>query len=157
MMAAGAAWGIYTLRGRRSTDPIGDTAANFLRSAPFASAASLAVAGWAHVAGAPAGARITPRGIALATASGVLASGAGYAAWFAALRGLKALQAAALQLTVPLIAAAGGILFLAERISSRLIVSAALILGGVALALGGRAAKTRVLSRSSQAGSSLID
>lgn len=143
MAAAGAAWGIYSLRGRRSTDPIGDTAANFVRSAPFALGAGLAL--WlASRAGASVlPMRITPHGLLLAGASGVLASGAGYVAWFAALRNLKALQAAALQLTVPVIAAAGGILLLSEALSPRLLLSAALILGGVALALRGRSVRAR--------------
>lgn len=159
MAAAGAAWGVYTLRGRRSTDPIGDTAANFLRAAPFAIAASLMFAAVAHTAipSALPGARITGSGLLLAAGSGTLASGAGYASWFAALRKLKALQAAALQLTVPLIAAAGGILFLAERISPRLVISAGLIVGGVALALSGRAARTRVAIRRSGRAKPLID
>lgn len=157
MGAAGAAWGIYTLRGRRSTDPIGDTAANFLRSAPFAIAATLALAAAERAGGSVPGPRITAPGLALAAASGILASGAGYASWFAALRTLKALQAAALQLTVPVIAAIGGILFLAERITQHLLVSAALILGGVTLALGGRAARTRVAPRSTETTRPLIN
>jgi drug/metabolite transporter (DMT)-like permease len=142
MAAAGAAWGIYTLRGRRSTDPIGDTAANFLRSASFAIAATLALAGAERAGGPVPGPRITAPGLALAAASGILASGAGYASWFAALRTLKALQAAALQLTVPVIAALGGILFLSERITQHLLVSAALILGGAAFAFRGRTVRT---------------
>lgn len=149
MAAAGAAWGIYTLRGRRSQDAIGDTAANFVRSVPLAIAALALLWALARAAGRPVESRVTAGGLLLAIASGVLASGAGYAAWFAALRSLRALQAAALQLTVPVIAAAGGILLLSERISTRLVVSAALILGGVAMAVGGRAARTRVASRSS--------
>jgi drug/metabolite transporter (DMT)-like permease len=150
MAAAGAAWGIYTLRGRRSQDAIGDTAANFVRSVPLAIAAGALLWALARAAGRAVTPHVSTAGLLLATASGVLASGAGYAAWFAALRGLRALQAAALQLTVPVIAAAGGILFLSERISMRLVVSAALILGGVGMALGGRAARTRVVSRSSR-------
>jgi drug/metabolite transporter (DMT)-like permease len=135
MALAGIAWGLYSLRGRRSTDPIGDTAANFIRSLPFAAAASAASTLYSpHISG---------RGALLAASSGILASGLGYTAWFAALRKLRALQAAALQLTVPVIAAAGGILLLSERVSLRLLVSAALILGGVGLALAGRASRAR--------------
>ncbi|HEU4765034.1 MAG TPA: EamA family transporter, partial [Candidatus Eisenbacteria bacterium] len=129
-------------------DAIGDTAANFVRSVPLAIAAGALLWVLARAAGRAATPHVSSAGLLLATGSGVLASGAGYAAWFAALRSLRALQAAALQLTVPVIAAAGGILFLSERISMRLVVSAALILGGVGMALGGRAARTRVVSRS---------
>jgi drug/metabolite transporter (DMT)-like permease len=138
MAIAGVAWGVYSLRGRSSTDPIGDTAANFLRSVPFAmivgAAAGLGTGGAVHC---------TTRGGLLAVCSGVLASGLGYVSWFAALRKLRALQAAALQLTVPVIAAVGGVLLLAERPSLRLIVSAALILSGVGLALLRRASRVR--------------
>jgi drug/metabolite transporter (DMT)-like permease len=137
MAVAGVAWGIYSLRGRSSTDPIGDTAANFLRAVPFALAAS------AGSAAAFGSAHLSTQGLLLAVGSGVLASGVGYVAWFAALRHLKALQAAALQLTVPVIAAAGGILLLSERISMRLVLSALLILGGVGLAVGGRVVRVR--------------
>lgn len=141
MAVAGIAWGLYSLRGRRSTDPIGETAINFTRSVPFA-LLGLALA-------APLGAiHLTQRGVALACASGVLASGAGYAAWFAALPTLKALRAAALQLTVPVIAAVAGVLLLGERATPRLVVSTALILGGVGLALGGRAIRARAAARS---------
>ena len=141
MAVAGVAWGIYSLRGRSSTDPIGDTAANFLRAVPFALAAS------AGSAAAFGSAHFSTGGLLLAVGSGVLASGVGYVAWFAALRHLKALQAAALQLTVPVIAAAGGILLLSERISMRLVLSALLILGGVGLAVGGRAVRARAGSQ----------
>lgn len=140
MAVAGVAWGVYSLRGRRSTAPIRDTAANFLRAAPLAVLA-LAAAAPLHTA------RATRTGLLLACASGVLASGAGYAAWFAALPRLKALQAAALQLTVPVIAAIGGALLLGEHVTSRLVVSSALILGGVGLALGGRAIRARAAAR----------
>ena len=153
MASAGIAWGLYSLRGRRSSDPIRDTAANFTRSAPLAlaalgAAAALGSLGGAAVPGARPGAiHITQRGLLLACASGVLASGAGYAAWFAALPTLKALRAAALQLTVPVIAAAAGIILLGERLTPRLVASTALILGGVGLALGGRAIRARATAR----------
>jgi drug/metabolite transporter (DMT)-like permease len=80
-------------------------------------------------------------------ASGALASGLGYTVWFAALRGLTAIRAATVQLTVPVLAATGGVLFLQESVTVRLVVAAALILGGVGLALAGRA-QTRVSSSS---------
>ena len=149
MALAGAAWGIYSLRGRRSTDPIRDTAANFVRTMPFAVVAGTAGAAFAGVH--PSG-----RGLLLAAGSGVVASAAGYAAWFAALRKLKTLHAAALQLTVPVIAAAGGIAFLAEPITARLIVSAGLILGGVCFALSGRALRARTIPEMQKKTASVI-
>ena len=140
MALAGGAWGLYSLRGRRSTDAVGDTAANFARSAPLALAALAAAA--------PLGSlHVSAHGLLLASASGILASGAGYAAWFAALPRLGALPAAALQLTVPVIAALGGVAFLGERATPRLVLSAALILGGVGLAIGGRALRARNAAR----------
>lgn len=140
MAVAGCAWGLYSLRGRRSTDALGDTASNFARSAPLALAAL--------AASAPLGSlHLSTRGLLLASASGILASGAGYAAWFAALPKLGALPAAALQLTVPVIAAVGGAAFLGERATPRLVLSASLILGGVGLAIGGRALRARATAR----------
>ena len=87
------------------------------------------------------GAHVSPRGIALASASGALASGLGYTIWFAALRGLTAIRASTVQLTVPVLAAAAGVLLLQESVTFRLVLSAALVLGGVGLALAGRAHK----------------
>jgi drug/metabolite transporter (DMT)-like permease len=140
MALAGGAWGLYSLRGRRSTDAIGDTASNFARSAPLALAALAAAA--------PLGSlHLSTSGLLLASASGILASGAGYAAWFAALPKLGALPAAALQLTVPVIAAVGGVAFLGERATPRLVLSAGLILGGVGLAIAGRALRARNAAR----------
>ena len=140
MALAGLAWGLYSLRGRRSTDPVGDTASNFARSAPMALLA-FAVA-------APIGQlHLSTRGLLLASASGILASGAGYAAWFAALPKLNSLQAAALQLTVPLIAAVGGIVLLGEEPTRRLVLSSLFILGGVGLAIAGRAIRARNVAR----------
>ena len=150
MAIAGVAWGLYSLRGRRSSDPIGDTARNFVRSVPFAALTS----GLALIL-APAGTHASPHGLLLGASSGALASGLGYAAWYAALPRLRAIGAAVLQLTVPVITAAGGILLLSERVSLRLALSAALILGGVGIALAGRAARNRLKvpgSRGSMAG-----
>jgi drug/metabolite transporter (DMT)-like permease len=130
MAAAGVSWGIYSLRGRGSADPLGDTTLNFVWAIPLALLVSLVAIRGSH---------ISDRGIALAMASGALASGLGYTVWFAALRGLTAIRAATVQLTVPVLAAAGGVLFLQESVTVRLVVSAALILGGVGLALAGRA------------------
>jgi len=131
MAIAGIAWGFYSLRGRGSKDPIGVTTVNFVRSVPFAllvGAVALAV----HKA------HMAPRGVWLAVASGAIASGLGYVSWYAALRHLTAIRAAALQFTVPIIAAIGGFLLLSEPLTKRLIISALPILLGVGLAVGAR-------------------
>jgi drug/metabolite transporter (DMT)-like permease len=131
MLGAGAAWGVYSLRGRGSADAVGLNAASFARAVPLALAASA-------VAALLGGARVSPLGVSLALASGALASGLGYAVWYAALRGLTAARAAIVQLSVPPLAAAGGVLLLGERLSARLLVASVLILGGIALAVLGR-------------------
>jgi drug/metabolite transporter (DMT)-like permease len=133
MIAAGAAWGAYTVRGRRSVAPVTATAGNFLRSAPLAAAVSaIAALGGGTV-------EATATGAALALASGVLASGFGYVCWYAALPHLRGVRAATVQLVVPVLGAAGGILLLGESLSRRLVVAAVLILGGVGVALARRA------------------
>ncbi len=126
MIVAGVAWGIYSLRGRRVAHPVAATAGNFLRALPFTLLVSLA---FLHQAD------ISPGGAILAVVSGALTSGVGYVIWYAALRGLTATRAAAAQLATPALAALGGVLFLGEPVTLRLIVAGALILGGVALAL----------------------
>jgi drug/metabolite transporter (DMT)-like permease len=125
MAIAGISWGFYSLRGRGAGSPLADTTANFVRAVPLALGISLAMAGRFHV---------SREGALLAVASGALASGVGYVVWYAALRGLTATRAATVQLSVPVLAAAGGLLFLSERLSLRLVASAIMILGGVALA-----------------------
>jgi drug/metabolite transporter (DMT)-like permease len=125
MLGAGVAWGIYSLRGRGSTNPLRDTAGNFIRAVPGALAMSVLY--WKH-------ASIDSKGILLAVLSGSLASGVGYAVWYTALPRLKAIAAANLQLTVPLIASVGGIMLFGEPLTTRLVAAAVLLLGGVALA-----------------------
>jgi len=129
MSAAGIAWGIYSLRGRRVGDPLGATAANFARAVPFAAVVSL---------GALSGLEITLAGVWLAVASGAVASGMGYVVWYAALQGLTTTRAAIVQLSVPVLSAIGGVLFLSEAVTYRLVVSSIVILGGIALAIWGR-------------------
>lgn len=129
MVAAGAAWGLYSLRGRGSPDPLGDTARNFLCAVPLALVVSAASISHAHA---------SSQGFVLATVSGAVSSGLGYVIWYAALRGLTATRAATVQLAVPVIAAVGGIVFLHESLTARLVIAATLILGGVGLALAGR-------------------
>jgi len=125
MLAAGVAWGVYSLRGRGRRDPLGTTAGNFLRTLPLA-AALLALA-WNR-------AHFDTRGLLAALASGALASGVGYALWYAALPSLRASTAGIVQLSVPVIAALGGIVLLAEPVGWRFALAAALTLGGIALA-----------------------
>ncbi|HEV2881478.1 MAG TPA: DMT family transporter [Pyrinomonadaceae bacterium] len=131
MAVAGVSWGLYSLRGRGATDPLADTTSNFLLALPLAFTVNLiTMRGGAHV---------STTGVLLAVLSGALASGVGYVVWYAALRGLTATRAATVQLPVPVLAAVGGVLFMSESVSLRLLLAAALILGGVALALFGRA------------------
>ena len=130
MVVAGAAWGIYSLLGRGAPDPMAATAGNFLRAAPWAIAASLVTFASAHA---------DRRGALLAILSGAVTSGLGYVAWYAALPGLGAMRAATAQLAVPAIAALGGAILLGEPLTARVVSAAALVLGGVALALRNRA------------------
>jgi drug/metabolite transporter (DMT)-like permease len=129
MLAAGVAWGIYSLRGRGAGDPTRVTAGNFQRAMLFAAALSLLTL---------SGARLDPAGAAYAVASGAIASGMGYALWYSVLPALKATNAATVQLSVPAIAALGGIVFLGEPLTLRIAVAAAAILGGIALVLFNR-------------------
>jgi drug/metabolite transporter (DMT)-like permease len=126
MLCAGIAWGVYSLRGRGATDPIVTTGANFVRTLPLTAMLSISSLSAVHA---------SPSGIGLAVASGALASGVGYSLWYAALPLLSGTQAAAIQLAVPIVAAAGAVLFLGEQITLRLIGSALAILCGVWLAI----------------------
>jgi drug/metabolite transporter (DMT)-like permease len=126
MLLAGVAWGDYSLRGRGATNPLGATARNFLRALPFALVSSAAT--WR-------GASWDARGLLYAALSGAVASGVGYALWYAALPAMRATTAATVQLSVPVIAAAAGVLLLGEPLTLRLAVASAAILGGIALVL----------------------
>lgn len=132
MLAAGVAWGVYSLRGRGAADPVGTNAANFLASLPFAALALLVAP-----AVAPGSLELRPRGVALAVVSGAITSGVGYAVWYRALRGLAATQAAIVQLAVVPLTALGGVALLGERLTPRLVASGVAILGGVLLAVTG--------------------
>jgi drug/metabolite transporter (DMT)-like permease len=131
MLGAGVAWGVYSLLGRRDEDAVAANAASFVRAVPLALAACALAAfrGALHLGVA---------GVLLALASGALTSGLGYASWYAALRGLTATRAAIVQLSVPPLAALGGVLALGESFSTRLALASLLILGGIALAVTGR-------------------
>ncbi|WP_421759296.1 DMT family transporter [Devosia sp.] len=126
MLISGLCWAAYTLLGRGSRTPLRDTAGNFTRSMPLA--LLLIVGGLLTHA-------LSPAALAYAAASGAIASGLGYAIWYAALPGLTRTRSAIVQLTVPAIAATGGVLFIAEPLSPRLLIASAAILGGVAIAL----------------------
>lgn len=129
MALAGMAWAGYTLLGRGSNAPLADTSFNFLRTVPMAVLLGVATLDQWFA---------TPQGLLLAALSGGLASGVGYSIWYRVLRHLSATQAGVLQLLVPVIAAIGGVIFVAEPLTMRLIISAALILGGIYLVINGR-------------------
>ena len=122
MAIAGIAWGIYTLNGRKSKNPLMDTAYNFIRTIPFL--IILLIISISQV-------NYSTEGIWLAIISGGVTSGIGYTIWYMALGGLSATQAAVVQLLVPVIAAFGGVIFIAEKITFRLTMASFLILGGI--------------------------
>ena len=126
MLASGVAWGIYSLRGRGAGDPLRVTAGNFLRSVPIAVTLSLLMYQRTSM---------DSTGFCYAVASGALTSGIGYPIWYTVLPALKAAKAATVQLSVPVIAALGGIVFLGEPITLRLLLSSVAILGGIALVI----------------------
>lgn len=126
MTLAGIAWGIYSLRGRGVGDPLGATAGNFLRAAPLALVA--------FVVATPMRS-LDPVGVAWALASGGIASGLGYAIWYAVLPSLRATIAATVQLAVPPLAAALAVLLLAEPATLRLAFASAAVLGGIAVVI----------------------
>lgn len=130
MLGAGVAWGVYSLRGKGAGDPTGVTAGNFLRAAPMA-----VVLGLLLLSSTEMRAAVDTAGSYYALASGALTSGIGYAIWYTALPALKATQAATVQLSVPVIAALGGIVFLGEALTLRLILASIAILGGIALVI----------------------
>lgn len=132
MAVAGMAWGAYSLLGRGASDPLAATTMNFLYIAPLVAIVSVFSLADAH---------ISTTGIALAIASGAIASGCGYVIWYAALKGLTAARAATVQLSVPVIAAIGAVLFLSEAITPRLVLASVATLGGVAIVLLQRAAR----------------
>jgi len=127
MAVAGACWGVYSLRGRRSRDPLVGTAHNFMRAVPIGVA--VLAWQWAHVF-------VTPMGLLLAVTSGAITSGLGYALWYAALPHLTAWRAAVVQLMTPVLTTAAAVVMLGESMSWRLAIAGGLIVGGVVLSLG---------------------
>ncbi len=126
MAVAGVSWGIYSIRGRRSGPPLQATARNFAASLPLALCASLVSLASVH---------LSARGLLLAVLSGGVTSGLGYVAWYAALPSLSPTRASIVQLAVPPLASVFGVLLLGEVLSPRLLMSAPMILGGIAIAV----------------------
>jgi drug/metabolite transporter (DMT)-like permease len=126
MTVAGVAWGFYSMSGRKAASALSTTAGNFARTLPF-----LLLLFPLFLRNH----QLSTRGLWLAVISGTVTSGLGYTIWYLALRGLSGTQAAVVQLFVPVLAALAGVLFLAEIFSIRLIGSAVLILGGIALVI----------------------
>ena len=126
MALAGVAWGLYTLRGRGTGDPLVRTTGNFARAVPLVVLVSLL---------ASAHARVESKGALLAVLSGAISSALGYVAWYAALKHMSTTRASILQLLVPVLAALAGVLVLSEPFGLRLGLATALVLGGVGLTL----------------------
>jgi len=126
MLGAGIAWGIYSLRGKGAGDPLRATAGNFLRAAPLAALLSVVML---------RAVSFDRAGVGYAIASGAFASGIGYAIWYTVLPALKASGAATVQLSVPVLAAAGGIIFLGEQLTLRFAFASIAVLGGIALVI----------------------
>jgi len=129
MTVAGIAWGFYTLKGRGSKNPLMDTAYNFIRTIPFI--LILAISTIDNI-------NYSSEGIVLAVISGGITSGIGYTIWYVALGGISSTQAAVLQLSVPVIAALGGVVFASESITFRFTISAAMVLGGILVVVLGK-------------------
>jgi drug/metabolite transporter (DMT)-like permease len=126
MLIAGISWGIYSLRGRGEKHPVAVTTGNFLRAVPFAVLLIVSARPWT---------KLDLAGTFYAILSGAITSGLGYVIWYRALPGLKATSAATVQLSVPVLAATGGILLLGERLTSRYVIASLAVLGGIALVL----------------------
>jgi drug/metabolite transporter (DMT)-like permease len=126
MLGAGVAWGIYSLRGKGASDPTRVTAGNFLRTVPITLTLSLLMLN--HI-------KLDQIGVGYAVMSGALASGLGYALWYSVLPALKTTHAATVQLSVPVLATLGGLVFLGEALNGRMVMASITILGGIALVI----------------------
>jgi drug/metabolite transporter (DMT)-like permease len=124
MLAGGIAWGIYSVRGKGEKNPASATTGNFVRAVPFAAALGIISIMWAH---------FDLAGVTFGIISGAITSGLGYVIWYSVLPDLKAVSAAIVQLSVPVLAASGGILLLAEPITMRYVLASLAVLGGIAL------------------------
>ena len=134
MLLAGIAWGAYSLLGRKLGNPSAATAGNFIFALPFTLALSVLMTGSMN---------LDTRGVGLAVASGALASGVGYSIWYAVLPSLTATLAATVQLSVPVIAMLGGVLFLGETLTPRLVVGSLSILSGIAMVIACRSRQVK--------------
>lgn len=122
MVLSGLAWAVYTVLGQGAQSALRVTAYNFLRTIPMV--VLLLVMLFGELA-------ISSQGVYFAIASGALTSGLGYAVWYAALKGLTTIQAAVSMVSVPVIAAIGGLIFAGELITLRLAVASVIVLGGI--------------------------
>jgi len=129
MAGAGISWGVYSIKGKGVQCPLAETKNNFVRSLAFAGILLLGIC--LHR-------QITQFGFYLALISGVLASGVGYALWYGVVLQIKTTQAGVVQLLVPVLATLGGVLFLGEQVTPRIMVSTIIILGGVCISLTGQ-------------------
>jgi drug/metabolite transporter (DMT)-like permease len=123
MLGAGVSWGIYSLRGKGEQNPASATTGNFIRAAPFAVALSIIFLMQTH---------LDLAGVTFGIISGAITSGLGYVIWYSVLPDLKAASAAIVQLSVPVLAATGGILLLGEPITLRYVLASVAVLGGIA-------------------------
>lgn len=123
MVLSGAAWGVFSLRGRGSTDPLGDMAISFILCAPIAVALMVLGAGW------------SPVGVALAVVAGAVTSGLGYALWYLVLPQIAATTGAVAQLSVPVIAIVAGAVLLTEAVTLDIVLASAVVLGGIAVSV----------------------
>jgi drug/metabolite transporter (DMT)-like permease len=130
MALSGIAWGVYSLRGRGSTDPLRATAGNFILAVPMAVVMSAIYLSQIN---------LSIYGIMLGAASGAITSGVGYAIWYRVLPQLSAMQGSIVQLTVPVIAGLGGLIWSGEPFTTRFVLGSIFILGGVALAIVSKA------------------
>ena len=142
MLGAGVAWGIYSLRGKAERNAASVTTGNFVRAVPFAAALTIIFAPWANY---------NLAGINYAVISGAVTSGLGYVIWYSALPGLKAVTAATVQLSVPVLAATGGILLLGEPITVRYMLASVAVLGGIALVVATSHSRNKPNERSKNA------
>ena len=126
MGIAGIGWALYSIQGRGAVDPVAENGGNFVRTLPMLVLVSVIALRLQHV---------ETRGAILAAVSGAVTTGLGYAVWYSALRGLTATRAALVQLLVPVITVTGGVVLLREPLSPRVLLSAAIVIGGIALAL----------------------
>jgi len=132
MAIAGLAWGLYSLMGRGGGDALEVTANNFIYLVPCVLVLGLGFAAERH---------LTANGLALAALSGSLASGLGYVVWYAAQKRLSAITAATVQLSVPVVAALGGLLLMTEQVTLRLVLASGATLGGIAIVFTQRASR----------------